>query len=67
MYWTPRSRTSPTSATTCMGEVRYSSLAKLFPDKAEEMFEKTRRDAMERYEFYKRLSQGCESNDEVKQ
>jgi pyruvate-ferredoxin/flavodoxin oxidoreductase len=40
-----------------MGEVRYSSLAKLFPDKSEEMFEKTRRDAMERYEFYKRLAQ----------
>jgi len=40
-----------------MGEVRYSSLAKLYPDKSEEMFEKTRRDAMERYEFYKRLAQ----------
>jgi pyruvate-ferredoxin/flavodoxin oxidoreductase len=39
-----------------MGEVRFSSLAKLFPDKAEDMFEKTRRDAMERYEFYKRLA-----------
>ncbi len=41
-----------------LGEVRYASLAQLYPDKAEEMFEKTRRDAMERYEFYKRLSQG---------
>ena len=41
-----------------MGEVRYSSLAKFYPDKAEEMFEKTRHDAMERYEFYKRLSEG---------
>jgi pyruvate-ferredoxin/flavodoxin oxidoreductase len=41
-----------------MGEVRYSSLAKLYPDKSEELFEKTRRDAMERYEFYRRLSQG---------
>jgi pyruvate-ferredoxin/flavodoxin oxidoreductase len=41
-----------------MGEVRYSSLAKLYPDRADEMFEKTRHDAMERYEFYKRLSQG---------
>jgi pyruvate-ferredoxin/flavodoxin oxidoreductase len=40
-----------------MGEVRFSSLAKLFPDKAEEMFAKTRRDAMERYEFYKRMAQ----------
>jgi len=41
-----------------MGEVRYSSLAKLYPDKSEELFEKTKRDAMERYEFYRRLSQG---------
>jgi pyruvate-ferredoxin/flavodoxin oxidoreductase len=41
-----------------MGEVRYSSLAKLYPDKSEELFEKTRRDAMERYEFYRQLSQG---------
>ena len=40
-----------------MGEVRFSSLAKLFPDKAEEMFAKTRRDAMERYKFYKQLAQ----------
>jgi len=41
-----------------MGEDRYSSLAKLYPGKSEELFEKTRRDAMERYEFYRRLSQG---------
>ncbi len=39
-----------------MGEERYSSLVKLYPDKSEEMFEKTRRDAMERYAFYKRLA-----------
>jgi pyruvate-ferredoxin/flavodoxin oxidoreductase len=36
-----------------MGEVRYSALAKLYPDTADEMFEKTRKDAIERYEFYK--------------
>ena len=40
-----------------LGEVRYSSLARLYPDKSDEMFEKTRRDVMERYEFYKQLSQ----------
>jgi pyruvate-ferredoxin/flavodoxin oxidoreductase len=39
-----------------MGEVRYSSLAKLYPDRADELFEKTRQDAMERYEFYRNLS-----------
>ncbi len=39
-----------------MGEVRYSSLAKLYPDKADELFEKTRRDAVERYESYRKLS-----------
>ena len=39
-----------------MGEVRYSSLAKLYPDSADELFEKTRQDAMERYEFYRKLS-----------
>lgn len=41
-----------------MSEVRYSSLAKQSPDLAEELFEKTLQDAKERYEFYKRLSQG---------
>lgn len=39
-----------------MGEVRYSSLAKLYPDKAEQLFEKTVRDARERYEYYKSLA-----------
>lgn len=39
-----------------MGEVRYSSLAKLYPDTADELFEKTRQDAIERYEFYKNLA-----------
>ncbi|MBA4601626.1 pyruvate:ferredoxin (flavodoxin) oxidoreductase [Thermoactinomyces mirandus] len=41
-----------------MGEVRYASLAKQYPEQAEELFEKTMQDAKERYEFYKRLSQG---------
>ena len=39
-----------------MGEVRYSSLAKLFPEQAEALFAKTERDAKERLETYKRLA-----------
>lgn len=41
-----------------MGEVRYSSLAKLYPEQAEQFFVKTQEDAKERFEFYKKLSQG---------
>lgn len=41
-----------------MGEVRYNSLNKLYPDNAQLLFEKTQQDAVERYEFYKRLAQG---------
>ncbi|MDD4721538.1 MAG: pyruvate:ferredoxin (flavodoxin) oxidoreductase [Acidaminococcaceae bacterium] len=40
-----------------LGEVRYSSLLKQFPDTAEALFEKTRKDAMERIAGYKRLSE----------
>ena len=40
-----------------MGEVRYASLAKAFPEIAEELFAKTEEDAKERYERYKKLSQ----------
>lgn len=39
-----------------MGEVRYSSLKKQFPDMAEALFEKTESDAKERLESYKRLA-----------
>jgi len=39
-----------------MGEVRYSSLAKQFPEAADALFEKTQKDAMERLEGYKRLA-----------
>ena len=42
-----------------MGEVRYSSLLKSFPDTAESLFEKTERNAMERYQGYKKKSEGC--------
>lgn len=38
-----------------MGEVRFASLAKLFPEKAEELFEKTERDAIARRENYIRI------------
>ncbi|GAA0086670.1 pyruvate:ferredoxin (flavodoxin) oxidoreductase [Clostridium sp. CTA-7] len=40
-----------------MGEVRYSSLAKAFPELAEELFQKTEEDAKERYQRYKSLSE----------
>ncbi|WML35525.1 pyruvate:ferredoxin (flavodoxin) oxidoreductase [Clostridium sp. OS1-26] len=39
-----------------MGEVRYASLAKQFPEAAEALFEKTQRDAMDRLEGYKKLA-----------
>ena len=39
-----------------MGEVRFSSLKKLFPDTAEGLFEKTEKDAMERVAGYKKLA-----------
>ncbi|MGL4452615.1 MAG: pyruvate:ferredoxin (flavodoxin) oxidoreductase [Sarcina sp.] len=39
-----------------LGEVRYASLLKAFPDYAEALFEKTEKDAKERYEGYKRLA-----------
>lgn len=40
-----------------LGEVRYAALKRMFPDQAETLFEKTERDAKERYETYKRLAQ----------
>ncbi len=41
-----------------MGEVRYNSLNKLYPENAKLLFAKTEQDAIERYEFYKKLTQG---------
>ncbi|KPU42844.1 pyruvate-flavodoxin oxidoreductase [Oxobacter pfennigii] len=38
-----------------MGEVRYSSLLKEFPDAAEALFAKAEKDAKDRYEYYKKL------------
>ncbi len=40
-----------------MGEVRYASLAKAFPEHAEALFEKTEKDAMDRLAGYKRLAE----------
>jgi pyruvate-ferredoxin/flavodoxin oxidoreductase len=39
-----------------LGEVRYASLLKAFPEHAEALFEKTEKDAMERLQSYKRLA-----------
>ena len=39
-----------------MGEVRYASLAKSFPEVADQLFEKTHADAIERLNNYKRLA-----------
>ena len=39
-----------------LGEVRYSSLKRSFPNVAEALFEKTEQDAKARYESYKRLA-----------
>ena len=41
-----------------MGEVRYNSLLKTFPEEAKELFAKTEQFAKLRYEGYKRLAEG---------
>jgi pyruvate-ferredoxin/flavodoxin oxidoreductase len=41
-----------------MGEVRYSSLKKGFPDIADELYKKTAADAKARLEGYKKLAAG---------
>ena len=40
-----------------MDQVRYTSLAKEFPDIAEELFRKTEKDSMERYGKYKKMAE----------
>ena len=40
-----------------MSEVRYNSLAKLFPATAEALFQKTQEDAKGRYEIYKKMAE----------
>ena len=49
-----------------MGEVRFSSLKKLFPDRAEELFEKTERDARERRDNYVRLQKSYDEEIKAK-
>ncbi|MBQ2661772.1 MAG: pyruvate:ferredoxin (flavodoxin) oxidoreductase [Clostridia bacterium] len=39
-----------------MGENRYASLAKLFPDAAAELFERAEKEAKDKYEYYKKLN-----------
>ncbi|MBA2133241.1 pyruvate:ferredoxin (flavodoxin) oxidoreductase [Capillibacterium thermochitinicola] len=40
-----------------MGQVRYASLQKLYPDKAEDLFTQAEKEAKLRYEMYKRMAQ----------
>lgn len=40
-----------------MGQVRYSAIAKQFPDVAEELFTQLEENIQERYETYKRLAE----------
>ncbi|HOJ77474.1 MAG TPA: pyruvate:ferredoxin (flavodoxin) oxidoreductase [Bacillota bacterium] len=40
-----------------LGEVRYSSLKKQFPEQADELYERAEKEAKARYEMYKRLAQ----------
>ena len=40
-----------------MGEVRYASLAKVFPEEADELFNKSEKDAEERFRIYKKLAE----------
>jgi len=42
-----------------MGEVRYASLIKSFPEVADELFELAEKSAQERYESYKKMAEGC--------
>lgn len=41
-----------------LGEVRYSSLRRTFPDNAERLFQKAEEDMKERYWFYKHMAEG---------
>lgn len=40
-----------------MGEVRYSSLTRTFPENAETLFQKAEEDVKERYNFYKKMAE----------
>ncbi|MDD3908189.1 MAG: pyruvate:ferredoxin (flavodoxin) oxidoreductase, partial [Bacteroidales bacterium] len=40
-----------------MGEVRYNSLKKVYPEKAEDLFQETQKNALWRYDGYKRMAE----------
>jgi len=44
-----------------MGEVRYASLTKTFPDIAKDLFGKAEKEAKEKYEKYRAMSEGCKA------
>jgi len=44
-----------------MGEVRYASLTKTFPDIAKDLFDKAEKEAKEKYEKYRAMSEGCKA------
>ncbi|UCF57828.1 MAG: pyruvate:ferredoxin (flavodoxin) oxidoreductase, partial [Deltaproteobacteria bacterium] len=46
-----------------MGEVRYSSLTRTFPESAEKLFQRAEEDMKERYEIYKQMA-GKENDDQ---
>ncbi len=39
-----------------MGEVRYASLKKMFPEVAEELFDRAEKEAKDKYDYYKKLN-----------
>ena len=39
-----------------MGEVRYASLKKQFPEVAEELFDRAEKEAADKIEYYKKLN-----------
>ena len=43
-----------------MGEVRYSSLTRTFPENAKTLFQKAEEDVKERYNFYKKMAEAWE-------
>ena len=55
--WTPRSPPIEGYQDFLKGEVRYASLAKMFPDVAEGLFEKNEADALAKYAKYKHLAE----------
>jgi pyruvate-ferredoxin/flavodoxin oxidoreductase len=46
-----------------MGEVRYASLTRTFPESAEALFKKAEEDMKERYEIYRHMA-GKEDKDQ---